>query len=158
MKEEVGNYSRFYATFNKLACPCDREELKRTIVSQYTGGRTESLRGMTQEEYTLCCAGIERIAGNAWRAELRAARSGALHQMQLCGIDTADWTRVNAFCQDARISGKAFGRLNMEELEALTVKLRMIRRKGGLKKRGERKECASPVYIIMNREQLTTNN
>ena len=40
------------------------------------------------------------------RKILRQKRSAVLHQMQLLGIDTADWDRVNAFCRDSRIAGE----------------------------------------------------
>ena len=49
--------------------------------------------------------------------------------MQLLGIDTADWDKVNAFCLDSRIAGKEFRELDCEALDTLQVKLRAIRRK-----------------------------
>lgn len=60
---------------------------------------------------------------------LRRKRSSVLHQMQLLGIDTADWNRVDAYCTDTRIAGKRFCRLDCGELDALLKKLRAIRRK-----------------------------
>lgn len=48
------NYARFYALLNRLPT-IDRDELKATLVSQYTGGRTESLREMTTKEYDAMC-------------------------------------------------------------------------------------------------------
>ena len=36
--------------------------------------------------------------------------------MQKLGIDTTDWTRINAFCQDQRIAG-VFSLLSNEEVE-----------------------------------------
>ncbi len=60
---------------------------------------------------------------------LRRIRSSVLHQMQLLGVDTADWTRVDAYCLDKRIAGKRFRHLDYGELEALLKKLRAIRRK-----------------------------
>lgn len=77
---------------------------------------------------------MEQVAGYDERMHrmheaLRKARSGALHQMQLYGIDTADWTRVNAFCRDPRIAGKEFRELDTEELNALNTKMRAIIRK-----------------------------
>lgn len=60
---------------------------------------------------------------------LRRKRSAVLHQMQLLGIDTADWGRVDAYCTDRRIAGKRFCVLDAEELDALLKKLRAIRRK-----------------------------
>ena len=47
MTQEVTNFARFYALFNKLPCTGDREGLKKQIVLQYTCDRTESLREMT---------------------------------------------------------------------------------------------------------------
>ena len=95
-------------------------------------GRTESLREMTVAEYNTCCVGLERMGGP--QREQKKKRSACLKLMQQLGIDTTDWTRINAFCQDQRIAGKPFGRLTCEELEATAVKLRSIQRKGGLRK------------------------
>ena len=63
------------------------------------------------------------------RKILRQKRSAVLHQMQLLGINTADWDKVNAFCLDSRIAGMEFRELDCEALDTLQVKLRAIRRK-----------------------------
>ena len=63
------------------------------------------------------------------REELRRKRSVALHLLQKNGIDTTDWNCVNAYCKNPRISGKEFGKLTVEELELLCIKLRLIMRK-----------------------------
>lgn len=63
------------------------------------------------------------------REELRKKRSSVLHQMQLLGINTADWSRVDAYCLDRRIAGKRFRELDNEELDKLLKKLYAIRRK-----------------------------
>lgn len=60
---------------------------------------------------------------------MKRKRSAVLHQMQLLGVDTADWSKVDAFCQNKRIAGKVFRELDGEELDAMLVKLRIIRRK-----------------------------
>ena len=151
-KQEVTNFARFYMTFNKMQYNGDREELKKSIVMQYTWNRTESLREMTRKEYDACCDGIENIAGtkNAWRETIRKQRATALWLMQKVGIDTTDWVRINNFCQHPRICSKEFYRLDGEELEALCVKLRIIRNKGGLKKKEEKQGTGSVVYMMMN--------
>jgi len=124
------NYRRFYASFNKLPRLGDPEDAKEAIVSSYTSGRTTSLREMTPQEYDACCRDLEAKVNPDSRQqfllERRRKRSMALHQLQLYGINTADWARVNAFCADRRIAGKPFGQLNINELEALTVKMRAI--------------------------------
>ena len=52
--------------------------------------------------------------------------------MQELDIDTKDWQRINDFCSHPRICGKVFALLDIPELEALELKLRAIKRKGGL--------------------------
>ena len=129
MTQEIDNYARFYALLKQLP-GADKE----TLVWQFTGGRTTHLRQMAPDEYDRMCRRMEQVAGydrrrELYRQELKRRRSAALHQMQLLGVDTADWARVNAFCRDRRIAGKEFRALDTEELEALTVRLRAIRRK-----------------------------
>lgn len=123
------DYARFYALLRRLP-GADKE----TLVWQFTGGRTDRLHLMTEDEYQAMCREMERVAGyderrQAWRLEMKRKRSAVLHQMQLLGIDTADWGRVDAFCLSKRIAGKAFRELDGDELDALLVKLRIIRRK-----------------------------
>lgn len=135
------NYSRFYAIFNRLPYKGDREEFKKSVVLQYTWNRTEHLHEMTEREYNDCCAGMEKMlpggetaAHSGWLNsklyfERKKRRSSVLHQLQLYGVDTTDWNRVNEFCKQPRIAGKEFRDLDCEELEALTKKMRVIIRK-----------------------------
>lgn len=137
MAQEVTNFSRFYASFNKLPYHGDREVFKQQIVLQYTWNRTDSLREMTSKEYEACCSALEKLSGqDEWRQklreELRRNRSVCLKLMQQLGIDTTDWDRINAFCNNPRIAGKPFARISAAELDQLSVKLRAIQRKGGL--------------------------
>ena len=100
------------------------------MVQNWTNGRTEHLSEMTQAEYDAACKELEAASG--YDRELKRRRSICLCLMQGLQIDTSDWQRVNDFCRHPRISGKPFGRLSVEELESLSVKLRAIARKGGL--------------------------
>ena len=127
------NYARFYTLLKKMP-GADKE----TLVAQYTDGRTTSLRETTRQEYDRMCRDMERETGydefvEGIRRQLRCRRSEVLKLMQQLGIDTTDWNRVDAFCKDVRIAGKAFRHISIDELEALAVKLRTIARKGGLK-------------------------
>ena len=54
------NYARFYILLNRLPTE-DKDELKASLVSQYTGGRTESLREMTVNEYDAMCEDMQRM-------------------------------------------------------------------------------------------------
>lgn len=158
MAQEVTNFARFYASFNKLPYNGDREEFKKSIVLQYTWNRTDSLREMTSKEYEACCAALEKLTGHdEWRQklrdELRRQRSTCLKLMQKLGIDTSDWAHINDFCRNPRIAGKPFARITTEELEQLAVKLRSIQRKGGLKPRkgmepeGGRATCTGFMFV-----------
>ncbi|WP_281803815.1 hypothetical protein [Segatella maculosa] len=147
------NYARFYTLLKKLP-GADKE----TLVAQYTDGRTSSLRETTRQEYDRMCRDMERETGcdefvEGIRRQLRQKRSVCLKLMQQLGIDTTDWDRVNTFCQDARIAGKLFRKISIDELEELAVKLRTIKRKGGLKpksSRDEHRDMTSFVYIPMS--------
>ena len=141
MAQEITNFARFYALFNKIPCSGDREEFKKEMVSNATLGRTDSLREVTRREYQDLCEALEKVcpmsaeakAREAAREELKRQRSSALHQMQKMGVDTTDWNRINALCKDLRIAGKPFAQMTAEELAAMTVKLRTIERKGGFR-------------------------
>lgn len=128
----VTDYRRFYASLNRLY-GCDAAELKESLVSSYTDGRTTHLHEMEEWEYNAMCRELEEKTG--WAETRRKARSLCLKQMQRAGVDTTDWNKVNAFCESKRIAGKPFAKLDLQELAAVTTKLRIIARKGGLKPR-----------------------
>lgn len=127
------DYRWFWAVFNRLTIRGDREECRRQIVSQYTRGRSDSLKDMTAQEYAACIAGMEALSGSV--ETLRKWRSSCLRLMQQLGIDTTDWSAVDAFCLDPRIAGKRFAWLDHHELEDLRKKLRAIKGKGGLSRK-----------------------
>lgn len=134
MGKKKRNYSRFYAIAK--AKGIDLDQHKETLVSQFTGSRTESLREMTAAEYEEMCECLQTgkqlgETSAAYKERLRRARSAALNRMQRLGVDTADRTfaAVNEFCLNPRIAGKPFGMLSIEELQALVPKLEAILRK-----------------------------
>ena len=149
----VTNFARFYGVFNKILFKGDREDLKRDLVRQVTGGRTESLREVTRREYEDLCSLLERsfpeaCIQSAILAEIKRHRSICLRLMQKIGIDTTDWTRINAFCRDGRIAGKVFRDLSLDDLDVLARKLRSIERKGGIRSFEEPCEKATIINII----------
>lgn len=126
----VTDYRRFYASMNRLY-GCDAEDMKESLVSSYTDGRTTHLHEMEEREYNAMCRALEEMTG--WAEERRKARSLCLRLMQKAGVDTSDWNKVNAFCESPRIAGKVFAQLDLKELSMVATKLRIIVRKGGLK-------------------------
>lgn len=151
------NYARFYASLNCL--PGDREDMKETLVSSFTNGRTTHLHEMTRKEYDAMCASLEKRTG--WKERLRKARSLCLKLMQKAGIDTTDWSRINDFCQNPKIAGKVFAQLGVDDLDALQVKLRAIMRKGGVKPSKAQGAAAQSqqtgpgvTYIVVQKEGM----
>lgn len=149
------NYARFY-TLLKLLPGADKE----TLVAQYTDGRTTSLRETTRQEYDRMCRDMECETGydefvEGIRRQLRRKRSEVLKLMQQLGVDTTDWDRVNAFCTDARIAGKMFRKISVDELEELAVKLRAIKRKGGLKEQENKDKPGTTSYVFINMGHAT---
>lgn len=132
MAQQITNFGRFYTAVRALNPIGDRDEVKKSLVYQYTDGRTDSLREMTRAEYDRCCEDLERKTGQ--KDELRKERSKTLKLMQQMGVDTTDWGRVNLLCRDARIIGKDFYNITTEEHRELRRKLKSIERKGGIRR------------------------
>ena len=128
MGQEVTNFGRFFSAYRRLQIQGDPEEIRRDLILQYTGGRTDSLKEMTRQEYTLLCEGVELMTRT--RDELKKRRSIALKLMQELGVDTTDWAKVDNFCRHPRISGKRFCKLDIEDLMGLAGRLRTMKRKG----------------------------
>ena len=126
MEQEVKHFGRFFALLRKMPYTVDEDE-RHSMVVLATGGRTNSLREMTRSEYGKMCDQLE-FKVRVKTADLRHRRSCVLRQMQKLGVDTTDWSRV-----DARIAGKKFAWLSVDELRSLEIKLRCIGQRGGLK-------------------------
>lgn len=103
------------------------EMSKEDIAYLYSGGRTPRLSELSDKEYRKMMR--ELVWGHRERELLRGARSNALRLMQRYGVDTTEWSRVDAFVGDARIAGKPFSWLSIKELEELARKLRAMLRK-----------------------------
>lgn len=152
MNRKPLNFARFYTLFNSLVYEGDREEFRKDLIRQYTGNRTDSLRQMSSQEYDTCCRAMEGLTKR--NDQLRKKRSLCLKLMQQLGIDTTDWTRINSFCNDRRIAGKPFARLNAAELEALAAKLRTIQRKGGLNRRQDTQKNETATWFTLDPDAL----
>ncbi len=131
----VKNFARFFAL--KKQMPYFDETLKEEYVSTFTGGRTISLRGMSPIEYNAMCDAIEqKLGGGPFIDELKAQRSAVLKRMTKLGVDTSDWDEVDKFCLNARIAGKTFRQLNIDDLRLLIPRLEAITRKPKKKNTG----------------------
>ena len=159
MSKRKRNYSRFYALAKEKHI--DLEQHKEVLVSQFTDGRTSSLREMTAAEYEDMCdclqSGKQRgESSEAYQARLRKARSAVLNRIQRLGVDTADksFAPVNEFCLTPRIAGKPFGLLTIDELDALVPKLEAILRKPKREEVRQMARCVMQIPVYYNPNQL----
>ena len=126
----TGRYNSFFVLLGMAGIPADERAM---VIGQYTGGRTTSLRAMTDEEYRAMLVGLANAAdarqASRADADLKRKRSMTLRLMTTLGVNTQDWRAVDAFCLQKRIAGKKFASLDIEELRSLERKLRAMVRK-----------------------------
>ena len=130
--QEVTNFARFYSILKRVPKIGDNEYLKKEMVSVATGGRTESLKEITRKEYDDLCNLLEKRfpeKRNIYVEQRRKKRSSCLKLLQKIGVDTTSWTAINNYCKSPKIAGKVFAELDIEELQLLSLKLRMILKK-----------------------------
>lgn len=133
--QEVTNFARFYSILKRVPKIGDNEYLKKEMVSVATGGRTESLKEITRKEYDDLCNLLEKRFPEKrniyvdYVEQRRTKRSSCLKLLQKIGVDTTNWTAINNYCKSPKIAGKVFADLDIEELQQLSLKLRMILKK-----------------------------
>lgn len=133
MSRQVTNFGRFYTLLNRMPYVGDKEDLKRDLVLQGTNGRTCNLREVSKKEYAAICESMDRVAPGNDREKFieqrRRSRSICLKLLQKIGVDTTEWDNVNSYCKSPKIAGKVFRDLSLDELDELSLKLRMILKK-----------------------------
>lgn len=130
--QEVTNFARFYSILKRVPKIGDNEYLKKEMVSVATGGRTENLKEITRKEYDDLCNLLEKRfpeKRDIYVEQRRKKRSSCLKLLQKIGVDTTNWTAINNYCKSPKIAGKVFADLDIEELQQLSLKLRMILKK-----------------------------
>ena len=55
--------------------------------------------------------------------DIKIYRSGVLTRLQKYGVDTTNWTKVNAFLKQPQVAGKVMYELSVPELRNLITKL-----------------------------------
>lgn len=120
------NFGKFYALLKQMP-GVDMEQVKESLVWQFSGLRTYSLREMTGKEYMEMLRHIENvIARKPNERVIKKLRSGILHRLQKHGVDTTSWDAVNSFLLNPRVAGKLLFEMSVEEMQALTGKLEAI--------------------------------
>lgn len=158
---KVTNYARFYALLKRM--PGNQDDLKEQLVLTYTGNRTASLKEITQSEYDAMCASMQQtldgnIGAEEFKARIKSHRSKVLHWLQVIGIDTTDWDRVDAYCLDSRIAGKVFRKLTIPELDALVPKLKAIARKAKQDQAKKAKQYVTPEVLELTKMSVLQLN
>ena len=118
------------------------EKQYRALIGELTDGRTASTKGLTYAEAQYLAGYITganvKLRTSAEEMAIRSLkrqRSAVLKRMQQIGVDTTDWSLVNAFLRHPRVAGKPLYELDGDELEALIPKLESIKKK--LKENGQ---------------------
>lgn len=132
MEQQVTNFARFYSILKRVPKIGDDEFFKKEMVYIATGGRTESLKAITRKEYDGLCDLLEKRfpeKRDIYVEQRRKKRSSCLKLLQKIGVDTTSWPAINDYCKSSKIAGKVFAELDIEELQQLSKKLRMILKK-----------------------------
>ncbi|MBR6287611.1 MAG: hypothetical protein IKR18_11670 [Bacteroidaceae bacterium] len=106
-------------------------EMKERMVGEYTGGRTTSLKAMTETEYGCMVKTLESMTGkDAERETLKKKRRLCLMAMEKLGVCTLEWSVIDRFCMRPQIAGKKFSKLSIDELDRVTRQCYKIKNNG----------------------------
>ena len=83
MKNKPTSYARFYALLRQMQG--DREQIKETLILQFTKGRTTSLREMQKDEYEAMCRAMEA-------------------EIEHPGLSTEEFRREQKYCTGCNVS------------------------------------------------------
>jgi len=121
------NYARIFGILKKLGID---DETRKEIISNYTNGRTSSLKELSYKEYNGLCESLENHTDfYEARLDLKKWRSNCLHVMQKIGVDTSNWNVINKFTESPKIANKKFAEITQDELVELYKKLQSILKK-----------------------------
>lgn len=127
----MNRYTEFFKYAQKLGITDDD---RAEMVRNYTGGRTSSLRELSDSELTTL---TDHIALQH-KLSIRSRRSVVLGIIQemigKCITRSEWWNAVDKICTNPRIAGKPFKELSIAELDKVAVKLRVIARKRTINK------------------------
>ena len=126
----MGNFQQFYAMLKDIPVS-DKDELKATLVSRASNGRTTHLHELTPAEHTDLLLSM-RGAIPRPDDERRHWRHVCLSLMRDYGVQTDNWQAINLFVLNPRIAGKDFRSMKLDELQQLSVKLRAMIKKNYL--------------------------
>lgn len=121
-----------------------KEVIKEGWVLRFSKNQTESLCELLDkypEAYKSMMSELEQTVKDYFEKVLKSARSAALKQIQLAGVDTTKWSNVDHFIRAFHIADKDFYYLTADELTGAMKQLRAIARKEQAKKQDVRRQA-----------------
>ncbi|MDR2806279.1 MAG: hypothetical protein LBB85_11725 [Dysgonamonadaceae bacterium] len=126
------SHARFYTLLKQIP-QANKEDwvwqysnLRTTSLSEFYESDPQGYNRMIQQMQSLVNELIGRQSCSPEIAELKHLRSTILHRLQKYGIDTTDWSRVNAFMRQPRVAGKTLGEMTVDELRNFIPKMSSI--------------------------------
>lgn len=124
------NHSQFWTLFRQLPGVDlnDVNTCKDDYVWQASNMLTTSLNDFLERNpsgYKQMIAKLQNAVTTAknTNGDIKIYRSGVLTRLQKYGVDTTNWTKVNAFLKQPQVAGKVMYELSVPELRNLITKL-----------------------------------
>ena len=121
--KKTHNHSQFWTLFAQMP-GADKEQ----IVWEASNMLTNSLNDFLENNpsgYKSMIAKMQNAISTAKKPNenITLYRSGVLTRLQKYGVDTTNWTKVNAFLKQPQVAGKVLYELSIDEMRALITKL-----------------------------------
>lgn len=121
--KKTHNHSQFWTLFAQMP-GADKEQL----IWEASNMLTTSLNDFLEKNpsgYKSMIAKMQNAVSTSKtpNENIKLYRSGVLTRLQKYGVDTTNWTKVNAFLKQPQVAGKVMYELSVDEMRALITKL-----------------------------------
>jgi len=120
------DYNKKIRQFHALLYQTQMTKHKQDILANYNVDSTKELTPDELDEVIAMLKEIEAEKQADKTAEIRHWRHNVLRKVSDCGVNTNDWSAVNAFMLNPRISGKHLYCHTVDELKNLHRKLHNV--------------------------------
>ena len=137
MKTDISSskFAQFFGLLKRLP-HANKEEL----VWAYSNMLTTSLKEfykMRPGEFDAMLIDLEKkmpaLSKKEAEEEIKKYRSAILHRLQKYGLDTTNWSVVNAFMSQPKIAGKPLYKMTIDDMKALIPKMESMLAKDAVK-------------------------
>lgn len=121
--KKTHNHSQFWTLFAQMP-GADKEQLIWEASNMFTTSLTDFWENRPSD-YKCMISKMKNAVSTAKKPNenIKLYRSGVLTRLQKYGVDTTNWTKVNAFLKQPKIAGKVIYELSIDELKLLIPKL-----------------------------------